>query len=55
METGTLSSLSRILSPVGMLTGSVDRLDLGKGVQGEGTKEKEEGEAQQLRKEEEEG
>lgn len=41
METGTLSPLSGILSPVGMLTGSVDRLDLGKGVQGEGTKEAE--------------
>lgn len=34
METGTLSPLSGILSQVGVFTGSVDRLDLGKRVQG---------------------
>lgn len=38
MEAGTLSTLYVILSPVGVLTGSVDRLDLSKVVQGEGTK-----------------
>lgn len=29
MEIGTLSPLSEILSSVGVLTGSIDRLDLG--------------------------